>query len=78
MSRGLDKSDDVAVCVFHGCDQLAATDISDRLLHLCSGVEEQLETLLEVVNVPVADGPVMPWLWPLGSRPTSWSPTLTS
>jgi hypothetical protein len=33
------------------------TDISDRLLRLCASVEEQLETLLDVVNVPVADRP---------------------
>ena len=49
----------------------AATDIADRFLHLRAGIEEQLHTRLDVVDVPVADrpGPGMPLLWPCGSKP---------
>ena len=50
--RRLKESDDVAARVVHRCDQLAPTDISERLLCLCASVEEQLQTLMDVVNVP--------------------------
>ena len=55
-SRGrLNKPDDVAICVLHGSDQLASTHVLDLLLHLCTGVEERLQTLRDVGNVPVTD-----------------------
>src|SRR3990172_10295543 len=56
-SRCLEQSDHVAVCVFHCWDQFAATDVSYRLLRLCACVDEVLEALVDVVNVPVADRP---------------------
>src|SRR5207237_7840083 len=56
-SRGLSESGDVAVRVLHGRNQLAATDIPDRLLLFRAGGEEQLESLLDVVDLPVADRP---------------------
>jgi hypothetical protein len=73
---GLDESDAVAVCVFHGSDQLAPADVLHLLQRLRASVEERLQRLLDIVDVPVADGPVIPWLWPLGSRPMSWPSTL--
>ena len=53
--RCLDQADDVAVCIFHRSYQLPATDILDRLQGLCTIVKELLITLLDVVNMPVAD-----------------------
>ena len=58
----MNEPDDVAVAVFQRCDQLAATDVSDRELHLGASRKESFETLVDVVDVPVADRPVMPWL----------------
>src|SRR6266498_1566247 len=56
-SRLLQEPDHVAICIFHGCDQLAPADISDRLHLFCAGAEQQLQTILDVVDLPEADGP---------------------
>ena len=46
----LNEADDVAVCVFDGGEQLAPADVSDSLVRLHAGVEERLQTLLDVVT----------------------------
>jgi hypothetical protein len=56
-SARLTKPDDVAVCVSHGGNQPAAADIFDGLLRIRTGVQEFLQSLLYVVDVPVADRP---------------------
>src|SRR3712207_5687026 len=53
--RRLDEADDVAVCVLHGGDQLAPTDVPNVLLRFRTRVEKRLQAFLDVVNVPVAD-----------------------
>jgi len=72
----LNQPNDVPVRVPHGRHQLASAGIFDLLLRLCASVEQGSQALLDVVNVPVATGPVIPASWPLGSRPISWSPIL--
>jgi len=57
VSRRLNKPDDVTVCVSYRCNQLTPADILDLLLCSCASVEEQSQLRLDVVNVPVADGP---------------------
>src|ERR687897_3464035 len=59
-SSWLKKPDDVAVWVLHGSDQHAPTDILYLLLHFCSSVEECLQALLDVVNMPVGERPGHP------------------
>ena len=66
MLRRLQESGDIAVRVLDCCDQLTPTDVLDRLLCFRASLQEELQAGANVVNVPVADGPVIPLLWPWG------------
>ena len=55
--RLLDETDDVAVGVLRHRGELATAHILDCLLHLRAGVEDRLQALLDVVDVPIGDGP---------------------
>jgi hypothetical protein len=68
LSGRLDKADDVAVCVLHGSDQLAPTDILDLLVRFRAGIEERLHASLDIVNVPVADRPCHPLALAVGNQ----------
>jgi hypothetical protein len=46
--RGLQQAYDVAVRVFHGSDETAATDVFHFLLYLGAGVEQRLERFLDI------------------------------
>jgi hypothetical protein len=59
-SGRLEEADDVAVRVLHAGDQLAPTDVPDLLVRLRARLEERLQTLRDVVNVPAADRPRHP------------------
>jgi hypothetical protein len=50
-----EETDDVAVYVPDRCDQRSATHVLDLLVRICAGVEERLEALVDVVDVPVGD-----------------------
>lgn len=52
----LDKPDAVAVGIFYDGNQFATADILNILLHLRASIQELLHALLDVGNVPVADG----------------------
>jgi len=56
--RLLTKPDNVPVGVFYGCDQLTPADIFHLLLYFGAGIQEYLQTLLDVVHVIVAGHPV--------------------
>jgi hypothetical protein len=51
----LEKSDDVAVRVLLRCDQLSTADIADGLSCLSASVEDGLDALVDVIDLPVAD-----------------------
>src|SRR2546423_13270852 len=55
LSGRLDEANDVTIGIFPSRNQFAATDVSDLLLRLRTGVEERLRAGLDVVHVPVAD-----------------------
>ncbi len=73
---GLDEADDVAVGVFDGGDQGAAADVLDGFVLLGAGSEKLMEAGVDVLDLPVAEEPGKPRVWPLGSRPRRWSPML--
>lgn len=52
--RQLTKPDHVVVGVVYGCSQHAPTDILNLLSHLCAGVQELLQSRLNVTHAPVA------------------------
>jgi len=54
--RGLQQAYDVAVRVFDGSDETAATDVFHFLLDLGAGVEQRLERFLDIGDMDVADG----------------------
>src|SRR5213082_966959 len=54
-SRLLHEPDDVAICVFYRGNQPPSADILDLLECFCPGTQERLQTLLDVINLPVGD-----------------------
>jgi hypothetical protein len=54
---GSGKSDGVAVGVCHRRDELAASEVADRLQLSCAGGEQMRDAALDVLEVPVTARP---------------------
>jgi hypothetical protein len=54
-SRKLNQTDEVALCVFYGRNQFAATYVSDSLFGLGTSIQKRLQTVLNAANDIVAN-----------------------